>query len=181
MCRVPDSCKPPSPSPWRCALPLSPAGRGNRYPASLLGRTSLLLAPCALRFKAETPARPSVLDSPSSGRRFSLSLGERAGVRAELAARPPIPSPTSAAAKVLNRERAGEREHLWGRKIQKWQPFLPLPGGDSGSAQRRGEGERLYLRASRDYSMPVNGASSFITIDSCPLEGIYNRWETSAT
>jgi len=65
-----------SPSPWP-----SPAGRGNGHPASFSSRASLPLAPCAPRFNAETPARPSALDSPRSGGRFSLSPRERAGVR----------------------------------------------------------------------------------------------------
>src|SRR6266852_6268290 len=61
-----------------------PAGRGNWHPAAFLGRTSLRLPPFVPRFNAETPARPSGFDSPLSGARFSLSPGERAGVRAVL-------------------------------------------------------------------------------------------------
>src|SRR5216683_3057039 len=44
-------------------------------------RASFSLATCAQLFNAETPARPSAFDSPRSGRRFSLSPRERAGVR----------------------------------------------------------------------------------------------------
>jgi hypothetical protein len=61
-------------------IPL-PQGEGTPRPASFLSRASLPLASCALRFKAETNARPSALDSPRSGGRFSLSPRERAGVR----------------------------------------------------------------------------------------------------
>src|SRR6266446_6949380 len=62
----------PSPSP-------SPAGRGNWYPASCLGRTSLPLAPCASRFDVVASAQPTVFDSPLHGGRFSLSSGEGRG------------------------------------------------------------------------------------------------------
>src|SRR5216684_3675763 len=58
-----------------------PQGEGTPHPASFLSRASLPLASCALRFKAEANARPSALDSPRSGGRFSLSPRERAGVR----------------------------------------------------------------------------------------------------
>src|SRR6266852_1271480 len=64
---------PPHPGP--------PWGRGNQHPASLLGRASLPLSPCAPRFNAETAARPSAVDSPRSGGRFSPAPRERAGVR----------------------------------------------------------------------------------------------------
>jgi len=51
--------------------------------------------------------------------------------------------------------------------------------GNRKARGRAGVGERLYLKASRDHSMPVNGATSSITIHSCPIERLYNRWETS--
>src|SRR5258708_25348718 len=57
-----------------------PQGEGTPHPASFLGRASLPLAPRAPRLNAETPARPSALDSPRSGGRFSLSPKERAWV-----------------------------------------------------------------------------------------------------
>src|SRR5713101_1493247 len=63
---------------FRAFLPPHPAlslGEGTPHPASLSRRASLLLAPCAPRFEAETHARPSALDSPRSGERFSLSWG----------------------------------------------------------------------------------------------------------
>ena len=65
---------PPHPGPL-------PQGEGNGHPASFSSRASLSLAPCAPRFNAETPARPSAFDSPCSRGRFSLSPRERAGVR----------------------------------------------------------------------------------------------------
>jgi hypothetical protein len=61
-------------------IPL-PQGEGTPRPASFLSRASFSVAPCAQRFNAETPARPSAFDSPRSGGRFPLSPRERAGVR----------------------------------------------------------------------------------------------------
>src|SRR5258708_22139624 len=52
-------------------IPL-PQGEGTPRLASFLSRASLPLASCALRFKAETDARPSAFDSPPSGGRFFL-------------------------------------------------------------------------------------------------------------
>jgi len=55
--------------------------RSKHQCACQLPMNSATQAPCAPRFNAETPARPSAFDSPRSGGRFSLSPRERAGVR----------------------------------------------------------------------------------------------------
>src|SRR5258708_24288811 len=81
---------------FRAFLPPHPAlslGEGTPHPASLSRRASLLLAPCAPRFEAETHARPSALDSPRSGERFS-PLGDMAAARSPPGeGGPPWPQP----------------------------------------------------------------------------------------
>jgi hypothetical protein len=85
-----------SPSP----LP-SPTGRGNRYPASFLSRTWLSFMPCAPRFNAQTPARPSAFDSPLGGRRFSLSPCWRRKSLFSVSATPPNDETTNFRARHL--------------------------------------------------------------------------------
>src|SRR3989442_10895639 len=53
----------------------------ERASCGFSSRASFSVAPCALRFNPETPARPSPFDPPRSGGRFSPSPTERAGVR----------------------------------------------------------------------------------------------------
>jgi len=74
--------------PFPLTLALSLRER-ERASCGFSSRASFSLAPCALRFNAETPARPGAFDSPRRGGRFSLSPRERAGVRGR---NPPQPS-----------------------------------------------------------------------------------------